>query len=77
MQTALPAKYAHSINEAALAIDSSRTVVYELISSGKLKARKMRGRTVILDEDLREFLAGLPVIEPKEVPDESDQAEVA
>jgi excisionase family DNA binding protein len=37
-----------------------RTKVYQAIKDGKLKAHKWGTRTIILPNDLREFLASLP-----------------
>ncbi len=37
------------------------TKLYELFGSGQLKARKIAGRTVVLDPDLAEYQAGLPL----------------
>lgn len=37
-----------------------RTKIYELINSGALSARKLGKRTLILKNDLEEFLSGLP-----------------
>jgi hypothetical protein len=44
---------------------ASRRKLYEALNSGALKARKDGKRTVILDEDLRAWLTGLPAYEPK------------
>ena len=44
---------------------ASRRALYEAMNSGALKARKNGKRTVILDEDLRAWLNGLPAYEPK------------
>ena len=49
-----------SIKEAATASGLSRSLLYLTITEGKLLARKCRGRTIILREDLQEFLASLP-----------------
>lgn len=37
-----------------------RTKIYELINEGALSARKLGKRTLILKNDLEEFLSGLP-----------------
>jgi excisionase family DNA binding protein len=37
-----------------------KTKIYEAIASGKLTARKCGKRTLILREELRQFLASLP-----------------
>jgi excisionase family DNA binding protein len=54
------AKLGFSVNEAATASGLSRSLLYLTIAEGKLRARKCRGRTIILREDLQEFLASLP-----------------
>lgn len=53
-------RYAHPVPDAAdiLGIKTSKT--YELIAEGKIRAKKIGSRTVILDESLREFLASQP-----------------
>ena len=45
------------------AVGISRTKTYELIRDGRLRARKLDRRTVILSADLERFLNGLPVLE--------------
>jgi len=42
-----PTKLAYSIKEAAIASSLSRSSIYNHISSGRLKARKIGGRTII------------------------------
>jgi excisionase family DNA binding protein len=54
---------AHSIEDAARITSCGRTSIYAAIKEGALKARKFGRRTVILDEDLRDWLASLPVRE--------------
>ena len=49
----------YSIDETSAALGIGRTKVYELINSGKLKARKIGKRTIILKEDLEAFLQNL------------------
>lgn len=51
---------AHSIADVSRITSIGRTPLYEEIKRGKLKARKAGRRTVILDEDLRAWLASLP-----------------
>lgn len=53
---------AYSVPEAAKAARSGATAIYEAIRDKKLKARKYGHRTLILHEDLRRFLEGLPVM---------------
>ena len=59
--TALP--LAHSVEQAATRANCGRTTLYEEIKSGALAARKIGRRTIILDEDLRAWLAKLPMRE--------------
>ncbi len=52
---------AHTIEGSALQAKCGRTTIYEEIRRGRLKARKIGRRTIILDEDLRRWLGTLPV----------------
>ena len=49
-----------SISEDCAAAGIGRTKLYEAIAAGSLKARKCGKRTLVLRDDLREFLASLP-----------------
>ena len=49
-----------SIAEACTIAGIGRTKLYEAIADGSLKARKLGKRTLILRDDLRQFLAALP-----------------
>ncbi len=53
-------KLAFSIPEAARISGISRSTLYLEIAAGRLISRKLRGRTVILREDLQAYLAALP-----------------
>jgi predicted DNA-binding transcriptional regulator AlpA len=53
---------AHSITDVCLKTSLGRTALYEEIKAGRLKARKAGRRTVVLDSDLRAWLADLPPI---------------
>ena len=53
-------KMAFTIREAVETGAGSRSVVYEAIKSGKLKARKRGRSTVILAADLSRYLESLP-----------------
>jgi excisionase family DNA binding protein len=54
---------AHSVEEAATRANCGRTTVYAAIKSRALAARKIGRRTIILEADLRDWLASLPVRE--------------
>ena len=51
-----------SVKEAAEKSGVGRSTIYEAIASGKLKARKLGRRTIVLEADRREWLENLPVI---------------
>ena len=53
-------KLAYSIREVVEAGGGSRTVVYQAINAGTLKARKRGKRTIILAADLAQYLEALP-----------------
>jgi excisionase family DNA binding protein len=55
-----PQREALSIAEAGAAAGIGRTKVYEAIAEGKLQVRKCGKRTLVLRDDLREFLTSLP-----------------
>ena len=58
----LDARFAFPLDEVCrLAGGVSLRTVYEEIADGKLTARKLRGRTVVLREDLAAWLAATPV----------------
>jgi excisionase family DNA binding protein len=49
-----------SIAEAGAVAGLGRTKIYQAITEGKLAVRKCGRRTLVLREDLREFLSSLP-----------------
>jgi excisionase family DNA binding protein len=51
---------AHSIAETCALTGLGRDTVYTAIRDGHLVARKLGRRTLITDDDLCQFLAGLP-----------------
>jgi hypothetical protein len=55
--------FAHTIEDTALLAKCGRTTIYAAIKSGALKARKIGRRTIVLDNDLRGWLASLPMRE--------------
>jgi excisionase family DNA binding protein len=58
----IPTHRAHSIPEVMLAIGVCRDGIYKLINEGRLPARKVGRRTVVLASDLQAFLESLPQI---------------
>lgn len=52
-------KLSLSVEEVVSATGLGRTKIYALLRSGKLKARKVGARTIILKDDLDDFLKGL------------------
>ena len=48
-----PPKLAYSIKEACEATSFGRTLIYSLIGSGRLSAKRIGGRTVILADSLQ------------------------
>ncbi len=53
-------KLAFTIPEVVEAGGGSRTVVYEAINAGTLRAKKRGKRTIILAADLAQYLESLP-----------------
>jgi len=51
-----------SVVEAARACGLGRTSLYNAISTGRLRARKHGRRTLVAVEDLKTWLASLPVL---------------
>jgi excisionase family DNA binding protein len=51
---------AYSVAEALVRLNLSRDTFYKLVREGKLTARKVGRKTLILDSDLCVFLEGLP-----------------
>lgn len=51
---------AYTITDAIKVSGIGRTSLYELIGAGKIDARKSGGRTIILAESLRSYIANLP-----------------
>lgn len=57
-------KVAYSISELTAVVPVCRTRIYEELKIGRLKARKSGKRTLILADDLTEWLRVLPDYEP-------------
>ena len=53
-----------TINEACQASRTGRTALYAAINSGQLVARKRGSRTMILANDLKQWVDSLPKMEP-------------
>lgn len=51
---------AHDIPSVCQITSMKRAMVYMLIKDGRLKAKKIGKRTVVLDDDLQDFLDNLP-----------------
>jgi hypothetical protein len=54
-----------SISEAAKAASLGRSSIYEALGRGSLVGKKLGRRTIILDSDLRAFLAALRPAKPQ------------
>jgi excisionase family DNA binding protein len=66
---------AYTVTEACIAGRTGRTSLYDEINSGKLRAVKRGRRTLILADDLRRWLEGLPAVEAKPAEQSNKQAE--
>jgi excisionase family DNA binding protein len=55
-----PQQVAYSIETVSKTTGVGRTTIFAEIKLGRLRARKLGRRTIILDEDLRAWLANLP-----------------
>lgn len=60
-----PSRRAYSIKEARHKIGVCNASLYNLLNSGVLPARKLGKRTVILADDLDQYLTSLPAYEPR------------
>ncbi len=58
----VPVANALSIADACKMAGVGRTTIYEAIAEGRLKARKLGRRTLILRDDFTQFLAALPEV---------------
>lgn len=61
-QSTPPGRFAYSIEDLCNDGPFGRSFIYEEIRTGRLIARKARGRTIILPSDLEAYLAALPTI---------------
>ena len=55
-------KIAYSINETARRASVGRDAIYAAIKKGDLRAVKLGKRSLVLDSDLRAYLASLPTL---------------
>jgi len=58
-------RLAYSVKEFATLIGVSRASIWRQISEGKLPARRIGGRTIILITDAQAYLNALPMAPPK------------
>jgi excisionase family DNA binding protein len=56
---------AHTLPEAARISGASRTKLYEEMAAGRLQARKLGRRTVILSSDLDAWLVSVPAMKAR------------
>ena len=63
---------AHSVLEASAIARSGHTTLYQAIRSGALRAVKPGRRTLILDDDLRRWVQGLPPVAVRLLRDTSE-----
>jgi excisionase family DNA binding protein len=54
-------RLAFSLADAASTIGVGKSTLHELIATGKLPVRKLGRRSLVLREDLKKYLQGLPV----------------
>lgn len=57
------AKRGLTIAEAATYVGLHRTTIYRLARNGKLKIRKIGGRSILLREDLDALLESAPIVD--------------
>jgi len=55
-----PPALAYSINGLTKVAPVGRSKVYELIRDGKLRAKRLDGRTLVLADDAKDFFNNLP-----------------
>lgn len=53
-------RQAHTVKQIEEILGIGHSTAYQLFNSGALKARKLLGKTIVLDSDLQAFLASLP-----------------
>ena len=55
-------KLAYTINEACEAIGIKRTMLYREITAGRLEPRKIGNKTIILADDLNQYMKTRPLM---------------
>jgi hypothetical protein len=55
-------KLAYSINETLAVVPFSRAYIYQQIAAGRLKVRKSGRRTIVMADDLRQWLDSLETV---------------
>ncbi|MBU6266423.1 MAG: helix-turn-helix domain-containing protein [Sphingomonadales bacterium] len=58
MGEAVPVRLAYSVAEACAVSSLGRSTIYTLIASGRLDARRVGGRRIIMADSLRALLEG-------------------
>ncbi len=61
-------RLAYSVGDLSEAAQIGRTKAFAEIASGRLRARKIGRRTIVLAEDLADYLAALPEASASEGP---------
>jgi excisionase family DNA binding protein len=63
--TVMTRPLAYRVDDAAALLGIGKSKVWELIGSGRLKARRIDGATIILHSELELFLSDTPLVELK------------
>jgi excisionase family DNA binding protein len=65
-----------SLDEAARLLSVGETAIFEAISTGRLRTKKLGARTLVLTEDLRKFARELPDRPVRRTPAQSTEGTV-